>query len=518
MPFGETSQMKINMGDALLRNAQRFPKKLAIADGRLRLTHLDLQLRTSRLGNYFLRQGVCPGDRVALSCGNRAEHLEVIFALAKIGVTAVPFDYHWSLQEYETMINFFEPKAFVIEERKGTTDVCNLALDRLGPKRVLAIDGTSHKTAIPYEEAIAAALPDEPRIEVAGNESFIIMITSGTTGFPKGCVINHETYALRSLNNAISKGLTDKERGLIPLPLHLNAGRQSAMTLLYLGGTVFLLDKFNEEAFLNTIEQERITYTIIVPAICQRLLRYPGLEGFNRSTVGFVGISAGHLSTALAEAMMERVSPNVYEAYASTDCGQITILKPEDRAEHSDSVGRPIWAVLLRITDDEFREVPPGQPGEICVRSPMAIQGYYRNPEATKELFSDGWCHTGDIGWLDDEGYLHVSGRKKNMIKSGGISIFPEEIEDVLSTHPDLAEVAVVACRDPDWGEAVKALVVPKRGTTVEPTRIIQFCKEFLAPYKAPKVVEVVASLPRTALGKIDRGKLEIVEREIRGR
>jgi fatty-acyl-CoA synthase len=148
----------------------------------------------------------------------------------------------------------------------------------------------------------------------------------------------------------------------------------------------------------------------------------------------------------------------------------------------------------------------------------MAIEGYYRNPEATKELFSDGWCHTGDIGWLDDEGYLHVSGRKKNMIKSGGISIFPEEIEDVLSTYPDLAEVAVVACRDPDWGEAVKALVVPKRGTTVEPARIIQFCKEFLAPYKAPKVVEVVASLPRTALGKIDRGKLEIAEPQIRGR
>jgi fatty-acyl-CoA synthase len=164
----------------------------------------------------------------------------------------------------------------------------------------------------------------------------------------------------------------------------------------------------------------------------------------------------------------------------------------------------------VRIADDAGRELSPGTAGEICVRSPMAIQGYYRNPPANEEFFSEGWCHTGDIGFVDDEGYLHVSGRKKNMIKSGGISIFPEEIEGVLSAHPDVAEVAVVRCQHAEWGEAAKALVVAKSGSTLEPEGIVQFCKEFLAPYKAPKVVELVSSLPRTALGKIDRGKLEL--------
>ncbi|HEX9155616.1 MAG TPA: AMP-binding protein [Nitrospira sp.] len=500
------------MGDALPRNAQRFPNKLAIVEERRRLTHLDLHLRTNRLANYFLRQGVGPGDRVALACGNRSEHLEIIFALAKIGVTAIPFDFRWSLGEYEAMINFFEPKAFVLEERKETTGVWRLLLERLEPKKLLAIDGMGVRQASPYEDAVAAASPDDPGICVDGKEPFTIMITSGTTGFPKACVINHDTYALRSLNNAISKGLNDKERGLLPLPLHLNAGRQSAMTLLYLGGTVFLLYRFDEETFLRTIEQERITYTILVPAMCQRLLRYPGLDRFDKSILSFVGISAGHLSSEMAAAMTERVSPHVYEAYASTDCGQITILKPEDRARHGDSVGRPIWAVRLRVNDENGRELALGHAGEICLRSPMAIEGYYRNPEATAEFFSDGWCHTGDIGFLDEEGFLHVVGRKKNMIKSGGISIFPEEIEAVLATHPDLAEVAVVGCRHPEWGEAVKALVVPKKNALVDPERIIEFCKESLAPYKAPKVVEVVTRLPRTALGKIDRGKLEIEE------
>ena len=502
--------MKMNMGDALPRNAQRFPNKLAIVEGRRRLTHLDLHLRTNRLANYLLQQGVAPGERVALACGNRSEHLEIIFALAKIGVTAIPFDYHWSLGEYEAMIDFFEPQAFVLEERKETTGVWNLVLDRLKPGRIIAIDGTADRHAVPFEDAMAAAPPADPGIDVDGREPFIIMITSGTTGFPKACVINHDTYALRSLNNAISKGLNDKERGLLPLPLHLNAGRQSAMTLLYLGGTVFLLDKFDEESFIRTIERERITYTIVVPAMCQRLLRHPVLDRFDPSILGFVGISAGHLSSDLAAAMMERVSPHVYEAYASTDCGQITILRPEDRARHGDTVGRPIWAVLLRINDENGRELAPGCAGEVCLRSPMAIEGYYRNPEATAEFFRDGWCHTGDIGFLDDEGFLHVVGRKKNMIKSGGISIFPEEIEAALATHPDLAEVAVVGCRHPEWGEAVKALVVPKKNALVVPERIIEFCKKLLAPYKAPKVVEVVTRLPRTALGKIDRGKLEV--------
>jgi acyl-CoA synthetase (AMP-forming)/AMP-acid ligase II len=515
---GETNLMKLNMGDALLRNAQRFPNKLALDDGRVKRTYLDLQSRTNRLGNYFLRQGICPGDRVALSCGNRAEHLEVIFALAGIGVTAVPFDPHWSRQESDAMLNFFAPRAFVIEKRHETADTADLVLDRLGAKSVLFIGGAFTPQATPYEEAISTASPENNGIDVDGNQPFIIMITSGTTGFPKGCIINHETYALRSLNNAISKGLNDKERGLLVLPLHFNAGRQSAMTLLYLGGTIFLQDKFDEESFVSTIERERITYTIIVPAIGERLLRYPRLDHFDKSTLSFVGISAGHLSPALAGAMMERVSPQIYEAYASTDCGQITIIKPEDRAEHGDSVGQPIWAVVLKIVDDHERELPLRQAGEIFVRTPMAIDGYYRNPEATKEFFSHGWCRTGDIGFLDDEGYLHVSGRKKSMIKSAGISIFPEEIEVVLRAHADVAEVAVVGCRHPEWGESVKALVIPKTGAIVEPEDIIEYCKRFMAHYKAPKVVEVVSSLPRTALGKIDRGKLELAELKTTGR
>ncbi len=307
----------MNMGEALARNAQRFPGKPALIDERRRLTHLDFHLRTNRLGNYLLKQGISSGDRIALSCGNRAEHLETIFALAKIGVIAVPFDYGWSVHEYDAMIKFFEPSAFIIEERKETANVWDLLSNRLEPKRVLAIGGNNVKQAISYEEAIAASAPDNTGVAVDGTDSFIVMITSGTTGFPKGCVIDHETYALRSLNNAISRGVNDRERGLIPLPLHFNAGRGSAMSLIYLGGTVFLLDKFNEETFLRMVEREQITYTILVPALCQRLLRHPGLARIDKSSLSCVGITGGHLPPALADATMEQLSPHIYEAYAS---------------------------------------------------------------------------------------------------------------------------------------------------------------------------------------------------------
>jgi acyl-coenzyme A synthetase/AMP-(fatty) acid ligase len=194
-------------------------------------------------------------------------------------------------------------------------------------------------TATPYEDAVNAASVEDPAINIDGKDPFIVMITSGTTGFPKGCVIDHETYALRSLNNAISKGLNDRERGLLTLPLHFNAGRGSAMSLLYLGGTLFLLDKFNDDLFVDILEREQITYTILVPALCQRLLRHPKIERIDKSSLTYVGITGGHLTPQLAEEIMRKLSPRVYEAYASTDCGQIAILKPADRATHADIDG-----------------------------------------------------------------------------------------------------------------------------------------------------------------------------------
>jgi fatty-acyl-CoA synthase len=277
---------------------------------------------------------------------------------------------------------------------------------------------------------------------------------------------------------------------------------------LYLGATVFINEKFSEEQFLATVEAEKISYTMLVPTLCSRLLRYPGLDSRDTSSLQFIGITGGHLSSGEAQGLTSRLCPEIHESYASTDCGQVTALTPTDRASHGDTVGRPIWCVLLGILDENGKENPLGNTGEICVRSPLCVQGYYRNAEATSEFFSGGWCHSGDIGFIDTDGYLHVTGRKKNMIKSGGISIFPEEIEGVLSSHPKVSEAAVVGITSDTWGEAVKALIVLKRGQSSSPEELMRYCKDCLASYKTPKVFTFVEALPRTGLGKIDRGKL----------
>jgi fatty-acyl-CoA synthase len=506
----------MNIGESLPRNAQHFPEKPAIVDAYRSVTFRDLHLRTNRLGNYLLKNGIGRGDIVGLSCGSRAEHFEALFALAKIGAIAVPYDYHWSAQECAAMVKFFGPKAFIIESRKETEQLAASVRDGIAASAVLSIGGSCGVEGVVYEDAIERGQAQDPETNVSGSDPFLLMITSGTTGFPKACSINHATYALRCINYGLTKGMNKNERALMALPVHFNAGRGSVMSILYLGGTIYIQEKFDEKTVLETIAREKITYTMMVPVLCERLLRFHALNREQTSSLRYLGITGGHLAPELAREIRARICPELYEAYASTDCGQMTTIGPEDWAARGDTVGKPIWCVLLKIADDDGSELQVGEQGEICVRTPLAIQGYYQNTAATEEFLAGGWCHTGDVGFLDSEGYLHVSGRKKNMIKSGGISVFPEEIEDTLRQHPAVMEAAVLGFKSAEWGEAVKAFVVLNRGAQCSAETLIQFCKGALASYKAPKFVEFVATLPRTDLGKIDRSKLEMMNREKR--
>ena len=515
----------MNIGESLPRNAQHFPNKRAIVDAHRTLTYRELHERTNRLANYLLTQGIRKGDLIGLSCGSRAEHFEALFAVAKIGAVAVPFDFNWSAQECEAMMRFFAPRAFFLEARKETDALSKIAREHLDRSNLFIIGSPSSAHSFdelrtgselvegsPFEFAITQSDPGDPEVEVQGLDPFLLMITSGTTGFPKACSINHETYSLRCMNYGLTKGMNPDERALMALPVHFNAGRGSVMSILYLGGTIFIQEKFAATLFLETVEREKITYTMLVPTLCERLLRHERLDKYQTTSLRYLGITGGHLSNELARETRRRICADLSEAYASTDCGQITTISGDDWDTRGDTVGKPIWCVLVRIADDAGGEMPLGSEGEVCVRTPLAIQGYYQNPQATEEFLQGGWCHTGDIGFLDNEGYLHISGRKKNMVKSGGISVFPEEIEDTLRKHPDVADAAVIGFKNQEWGEAVKAFVVLKNGAECTADALIQFCKKSLAPYKAPKVVEFLPTLPRTGLGKIDRGKLQAIK------
>jgi fatty-acyl-CoA synthase len=490
------------MGDGLRRNAHKLPVKIAAKDRFRQIAYGELNTRVNQLAHGLLSAGVCKGDSVAIMVGNRIEHLEILFATAKIGALAIPLDMKWKALELGSVVSFFKPSVLILqqecieefEEAKSNRDLSFL-------KPVVISDPS-------YGGLLNGQSAAEPSVQVSEEDPFAVLLTSGTTGFPKGCLTTHRTFVFHCINNAIEKGLGVHDRALLASPIYFNAGRSFTLGIIYYGGTMFLHERFDAEEVLKTIQREKITYMGAVPTMCERMLQVPGVENYDTSSLRCLAITGGKVHEPILQGLRKRITPNIYRTYASTDSGQMAISKPADIDSKPLAAGMPVWCVDLRIVDDEGHPVAVNQVGEIICQSPLATEGYYLNPEATNASFRDGWFYTGDLGYFDEEGYLFVVGRKKDMVKSGGISIYPLEIEGVLYKHPDVVEAAVIGVPDPKWGEAVKAVVILKTGSVVSAAELMQFCKEQLASYKVPKTVDIVSSLPHTGVGKVNKVKL----------
>jgi long-chain acyl-CoA synthetase len=490
------------MGDGLRRNASKFPLKIAAKDRLRETTYGDLNSRVNQLAHALLWMGVRKGDGVALSVGNRIEHLEIAFATAKIGALAIPLDVKWKALELGSVLSFFKPSVLILqldcvdefETAKATHDLSFL-------KPIVLSD-------LSYGGLLKGQSVEEPKVEVREDDPFAVLLTSGTTGFPKGCLSTQRTFVFHCINNAIEKGLGVHDKAILSSPIYFNAGRSFTLGIIYFGGTMILHERFDAEEVLKTVEREKITYIGAVPTMCERMLRVLESKKYDSSSLRCLAITGGKVHPSVLENLRKKLTPNIYRTYASTDSGQMAISKPADMDHKPDAAGRPVWCVDLRIVDDSDRPVKVGEIGEIVCQSPLATAGYYRNPEATNLSFRDGWFYTGDLGYFDEEGYLFVAGRKKDMIKSGGISIYPLEIESVIYSHPDVLEAAVIGVPDVQWGEAAKAVVVLKTGSSMEGEELMAFCKARLSAYKVPKSVEFRSALPHTELGKLDKVKL----------
>ncbi|TMA96252.1 MAG: long-chain fatty acid--CoA ligase [Deltaproteobacteria bacterium] len=491
------------MGDGLRRNAWKFPVKIAVKDRFREISYADLNARVNRLANGLLSIGVKRGDAVALSVGNRIEHLEIIFATAKIGALAIPLDVKWKALELASVVAALEPRFIILQED------CVAEFDRAKELRDLSLLKTvSLSTDLGYSGLLHGQSSDEPDVHVEEEDPFAVMLTSGTTGFPKGCLATQRTFVFHCINNAIEKGLGAHDKAILSSPIYFNAGRSFTLGIIYFGGTMILHERFDAEEVLKTIEREKVTYVGAVPTMCERMLHVLETKNYDTSSLRCLAITGGKVHPAVLDGLKKNLTPNVYRTYASTDSGQMAISKPGDMDAKPNSAGRPVWCVDLRIVDDANNPVKVGEVGEIICQSPLATHGYYKNPQATNESFRDGWFYTGDLGYFDEEGYLFVAGRKKDMVKSGGISIYPLEIESVIYNHPDILEAAVIGVPDPHWGEAVKAVIVRKPDSQLKSDELIGFCKARLSAYKVPKSVEFRDSLPHTEVGKVNKVKL----------
>jgi acyl-CoA synthetase (AMP-forming)/AMP-acid ligase II len=500
------------MGDGLRRNAAKFPVKIAAKDRFREITYGELDSRANQLAHGLLRIGVRKGDAVALSVGNRIEHLEILFATAKIGALAIPLDIQWKALELGSVLSALQPKFLILQENAAREFKQSKELQDLSFLQAVWLSPD-----LTYSGLLNGQSTVEPDVQVREDDPFAVLLTSGTTGFPKGCLATHRTFVFHCINNAIEKGLGVHDKALLSSPIYFNAGRSFTLGIIYFGGTVILHERFEAEEVLKTIEEEKVTYMGAVPTMCERMLQVLETKKYDTTSLRCLAITGGKVHPSVLEGLKNQVTRNIYRTYASTDSGQMAISKPGDMDSKPNAAGRPVWCVDLRIIDDNNNLVKVGEVGEIICQSPLATHGYYKNPEATDASFRDGWFYTGDLGYFDEDGYLFVVGRKKDMVKSGGISIYPLEIESVIYSHPDVLEAAVIGVPDPQWGEAVKALVVAKPGSRLSVEELIGFCKERLSAYKVPKSVEFRESLPHTEIGKINKVKLRelIIEKAV---
>jgi long-chain acyl-CoA synthetase len=361
---------------------------------------------------------------------------------------------------------------------------------------------------LPFSELMKDADKLKDR-EVSEEDVAGIIYTSGTTGYPKGVLLTHKNYVVNADQVSTACQMTEDDRFLCILPLfHVNGQIVTTVSPLFAGGSMVLLRGFSPKEFLPKLSHYRATAFSGVPTVYAILNNLPDAEEYDLSALRFCICGAAPMPVEVFETFERKYKAFILEGYGLSEGTCASSINPLDGTRKIGSIGIPFKDQEMKIFDENDKELAPEQIGEIVVRGPNVMKGYYKNEEATRETLRNDWLHTGDLGYIDEDGYFFIKGRKKEMVIRGGENIYPKEIEEVLYKHPAVAEAAVVGVPDKIWGEEVAAFVVLKEGAELKPQEVIDYCKEHLANYKCPRIVEVADSLPKTATGKIQKNRI----------
>jgi long-chain acyl-CoA synthetase len=501
----------LRVADVLRHRAAERPDVLAIRNGDRTLTYHELHERSSRLAQALLAAGVRSGDRVAHLDRTAPEVVELLFAAAKIGAVAVPLN--WRLAPPELAAILADSGAPVLLAGPGHVEIAD------GLREAVPQDLRVVPVGDAYEAWLAAHPAEDPGGSGASGDTVVQMYTSGTTGVPKGVLTTHRNLAA-AVDSSPLWGFDEATVSLTPLPMFHIGGIGWTFLGIWNGGTTILVTEFDAPAVLDLLEHERVTNAVMVPTILQLLCAVPGAGERDFSALRSIAYGASPITTPVLKAALRTFRCPLFGVYGLTETtGGVVQLDPQDHdpdgpREHLlRSAGKPLPWVQLRVVDPEDgRDRAPHEVGEVWMRAPNVMAGYFGRPQETAAaLTPDGWLRTGDGGYLDDEGFLFLTDRIKDMIVSGGENVYPVEVEEALSHHPGVSEVAVIGVPDERWGETVKALVVPAAGASPTPEELIAFARERLAGYKLPRSVELVEDLPRTPSGKV-------LKRELRDR
>jgi fatty-acyl-CoA synthase len=522
---------------AVMFHAAAHPDKEAIVEygtsGVRRFTWGELDATINRLANALVARGVRGGSRVALMLPNSSEYLIAQQALARLGASAVQIGYRLKAGEVAFILDNSEPVvtivyseyvATMLDARKqsgkgGALIVCGDDAPA-GEAEVSARSGSAGPRSAPegraevsadWDRVIAAASPDMPARQQGGDGGGVIVYTSGTTGKPKGASRAWRRTGFESVADMIYQvGMRADDRHLCVCPLYHSAAPAFVAIMLSLGATIVLQNHFDPEGALDIIQKERVTCSLMVPTMLIRMSNLPAetLARYDTRSLRWVMSAAAPLTTEAARRFMDQFGPVLWNFYGATETGLVTLAGPHDHVSRPGTIGKKLRATDIRLLDDSGAIVPTGEVGELYARTPTLISGYHGNDDATRSAQRDGFFSVGDVGRVDADGYYYLESRKHDMVISGGVNIYPLEIEEHLSTHPAILEAAVVGVPDPEWGETLRAFIVLRDGQQLTESDVVTFCRDALADYKRPRKVTFVTELPRNPTGKILKREL----------
>jgi acyl-CoA synthetase (AMP-forming)/AMP-acid ligase II len=489
---------------------ERPAAEFAIAGGR-RLTYAEAAAVTNRLANRLLALGCRKGSRVAVLAKNAPWYPLLYFAAAKAGVVLVPVNWRLTPSEWVGILNDAEPSVLIVgDDHVAGTDDIRAELTEIEHFVAEGADRGSGWSALERWVTDGPATP--PDVEVSASDALYQMYTSGTTGMPKGAVLSHGAVAWNVVQVSLAHPVSPGDRGLVVLPMFHAAVIPAAFSVVGRGGSLVILDAFDPEQVVRALDRERISVATLVPAMLQAcLVAVDDVTDRRYEFLRSIYYGASPIAEDTLRRAIEAFSCGFVQSYGMTEAAQaLTFLTAADhrlaldaRPELLLSAGRPAPGTTLQVVDATDAPAPTGTPGEILARGPQLMSGYWRRPDETEQTLRGGWLHTADVGRIDDDGYLFVEDRIKDVIVSGGENVYPTVVERVLFEHPAIAEAAVIGVPDERWGETVKAVVALRPATTCSEGEILAFCRPRLAGFQRPRSVDFVDALPRTATAKV---------------
>jgi long-chain acyl-CoA synthetase len=502
--------MDFNLAVMVTEAARRAPGKPAVILGETKVSYAQLDAQSDLVAASLSADGLTPGDRVGLQLPNIPQFVVAYFGILKAGGVVVPMNVLLKAPEIEFQLR--DSGARTLITFGGCLDEAAKAAASAAVASLYVAAGTTPLVAgVPFDTLLAGHEPGPQLAVRSPADPAVIIYTSGTTGVPKGAVLSHITLYLNADIPGRLFEFSDDDVVVVALPLFHIFGLSSIMnTCVLLGGTMSLVPRFEATAVLEVVQRDRATVFEGVPTMFIALLQAPGLASYDLSSLR-VAISGGApIPAEIIDSFERRFGVTILEGYGLSETASTTTFNVSAAERKIYSVGKPIWGVSVRVWDSQRRPLPPGAEhvGEIVVRGPNVMTGYHNNPEATAEAFAGGWFHTGDLGYFDDDGFLFIVDRIKDLIIRGGYNVYPREVEEAIYTHPAVAEAAVIGVPHATLGEEVHAIVAIQAGQSVTEGELIDFVKQQVAAYKYPRTVEFRDSLPKGATGKILKKEL----------